>query len=1250
MKVIRLYPKKEPRWLRISLRVLLVILLLLVALLLALQSRWGQEFLTRKVQSTLQNTLRTRVDLHRIRLNGFNQVAVEGLTIFDRQQQVLLHSDSVSVHFSLLPLFWKEVKIHSLHWKNLLGNVYTQENDSLNYQFILTELAGTPDAATPADTASSGSWKISLGRIELEKIRLRYNDQPGGINTALVLQHLSWRFRETAINEGRYDFNELRINGLKGYFHQVYRPAQKTSSSAQPVSENPLQLLVNGKLLELEDIQFSYADEGSGIHTGWLVSNARLKLISADIGQNRYQAATLAFTNPRGFLLQNTGKDTTQAVAATNTPPLLVKLQSLGIKNGAFGMQQRAAERTRFKQAIDFNYLGISGLQADLTSINWEQNQLKANLKELRLKERSGFEIKKALGEIRYGNDSASLKNYYLQTGASYLSNNLVLYLPADRLSGALITSRIGLQADLPNSKLVLSEALYFAPELKDNPNFKKWWNKEIRVSGKLNGNLSSLLLNQFQVKDNAGNTIAINGRLKNLTDTENISGDLKTLTIQTGKAGISAWLPENTLPPNIQLAEKIDLRGSISGGLNGFTTRLQLNSSYGKMQVSGAARSIRNKARASYALVLDELDMDAGKWISDSTIGRIRASGQLKGRGFDPATMYTTGNIKLREATIKGYNYQQIEIAGSLQNNQYTALLNSLDSNLKAGVELKGELREGYPSVAGKLQVHRIDLQAIGLSTEPMVVKGLAELDLSDTRPRELNGTVNVLQVQYANETDHYQLDSIQLTAEAEPGAQSIQLKSPFGTAVLLGNYDYTKLAKTVSLLIDKQLNPADSGLLATADSIGSQTAILTASFVLPRSLEKILPDMDLRKPLLLEGRINTDSSLIYLLARQPQFRYGDAIIDSLEIMAYLNADSVHASVEFAGIEHPSLPVHHSSFTAKGEKGAINWLLAIDDAAKKPSYRIGGAMALKSVQNFTIGLSPELLLNKEKFYAKADTAVLFRDGKLVDAAFEIGSDNQSIRVDHQQPDSSATAAYLLTIKDFQARTISSFVSKDTSLAEGLINAKLRFSQAADDSSITGDLQIDSLHMFGKPVGTIQAALVKSGQEIGIDGSLSGYGNKVLMKGSYGKSLRANLEFDSLQLASMEPFTGGAVTNMSGAVTGTLAVSGELSNPSLQGELLFNKGKMRVSYLNNPLLIDQQKLLFEADQLTLRQFTLKDTAGGNAVLEGTIGLKDLQNPVFDLGVNADNFMVLGPKVSEDQLMWGPAKINSTIKV
>ncbi len=1232
---------------RISLRVLLAILLFLVLILLLIQSNWGQEYLTRRVKSTLENKLQTRVELKRIRLDGFDRVSIEGLTLFDRQSRVLLNSDSLSAHFALLPLLWNEVKIYSLHWQNLLANVYTLENDSLNYQFILNQFSSSSTQPEKADTGSSSSWKISIGRIELNKIRLSYKDKPAGINTSLVLDHLSWRFRETDLRSGLYDFNELRINGLTGYFDQQYRNEKAALPQMQPAS-NPLKLLVKGKLIQLQDIHFSYSDEGSGIRTGWQVENARLELIRTDIGQNNYQAGSVFFGEPRGYLIQQKGMDTSETLAAEGSP-LFLQLKSLAIKKGSFGMQNPELPRSTYKKAIDFNYLGLKNIETSIKDISWKNDILTAALEQLSVNERSGFQLKKAVADIRYGKDTIALNKYYLQTGSSNLSNNLLLYLPSDS-NGKLRTNEIGITADLPDSKLVLAEALYFAPELEQDTNFKKWWKKEIRLSGKLRGNLSSLALNQIHIRDNAGNDIRINGNLSHITDPERISGDLNKLVIQTGKSAIDEWLPAHLLPPNIQLADDIDLNGTLSGGMNGFKTKLYLRSSYGSVQLRGIVRNLQNSNAASYDIELDELDMDVGKWISDTSIGLIQASGKVKGKGLELASMNSTAVLTIQQAKLKGYKYQNISIDGSLENKNYAAKLKSLDSNLQATVDLRGELMEGYPSVEGKVQADRIDLMAIGLSTAPLMVKGLVELDLSNTQPRQLNGTVHIHNVQYANETDQYQLDSILLTASAKTDTQSIELNSPFGTASLIGDYDYTMLAKTVSVLVKKQLNSTDSLLAANADSIGSQTANLVASFILPRSLEKMLPDFEIRKPLLVEGRINSDSSLLYVRAQQPQFRYGSAIVDSFQLMAYLNEDSIHTTLEFDGIEHPSFPVHHSSFSAKGEKGNINWLMAIDDSDRNPAYRIGGEMELESVENWRVRLSEELLLNKEKFYAKADTGLVFKDGKLVDAAVEIGSDSQSIRINHQRPDSGKVAAYLLTIKDFQARTISSFISKDTTLAEGKINARLQFSHAANDSGITGNIVVDSLRLFGKPVGTIKADLVRNGKDIGIDGSLTGYGNNVLIKGNYGEELLAKLEFDSLQLASIEPFTSGSVTNMTGTITGSLDVSGSATNPSLTGELLFNDGKMRVSYLNNPLVIDQQKLVFAGNGLQLNQFTLKDTAGGNAIIDGQIGLQNLQNPEFDLGLKASNFMVLGPKVSEDQLMWGPARINSTIRV
>lgn len=1248
MKVVNLYPRRWPRWVRICLRILVGILLVLLLLLALIQSEWGQRYITRQVKNTLRKQFDTRVELARISLNGFNQIGIRGLTVFDRDQKILLHSDSLSVRFALWPLLSREIKVYAVSWKKLVVQIYTRPDNSLNYQFLLDAMAGSAPESAPPETEKEAAspWTISIGRVQLDNINLLYNDVPAGMNAALKLNSLTARFRETDLAKGLFDLNEFTINGLTGFFDQAYRAKTTPAITKETNPADSGGLDIRSKLVRLENVHFFYGDEGSGIKTGWQLGSGKIELLQADLLHNRFTSGPLSMDGPRGYLLSKKGLDTLEKVVTESSPPLKVQVQSLLIKNAAYGMQQLDAPRSRYKKSIDFNYLGIQLPQTSLTAIRWEDDSLQAELKSLEVRERSGFHLRKASGAIRYNPTHIAFTNYFLQTEKSQLANSLEILLPTDS-AGNIQTERIGINASFPKATLTLAEALYFAPELKADTALSKIWDKQLFLSGRLSGSLQALLLQQFSLRDNVGNVINLRGTLRHLTNSKLMGADLQQLELISGKKSIIAWLPAGLLPSNVELAEKIRLNGRLSGNMQRFNTRLRLESSFGNLQADAQVANLTNKVSSSYMLQLQELDMDVGKWITDTTIGRINVKGYVKGKGYDPNTMKTDLELLVREAAWNGYTYQDIAVQGQLDKGNYTAMLESKDSNLVAKIDLSGALKDSsLPTIKGRATLDKADLYAVGLSTQPMVVKGLFDIDVSSTAPRNLVGEVLVHNVQYADGKEQYQLDSISILAGTEGQDQFIRLESPFGKASLTGDYDYIKLASTVSGLIAHHIEQDYEQKKRFTDSSGRQYAVLDASLIIPKNLEKLLPDLEMTKPLLLKGRINTDSSLVYFSAAQPQFRYGTAVVDSTKLLVYLDQDSLQFRAAVDGVEHPSFSLNQTSFSGSGSDGKLQWQLKAADKEGKNGYDVGGQFVIKSKNEFSISLNPSLLLNKTAFTTNEDNEVIIKDGSLYDASLEIGSGSQSIQLKHSKQDSLQANTYYLTIKDFQGSTISSFISKDTSLANGLINASLQYSSKGTDTNLTGDLTIDSLEVFGKPVGALEAHFNTAGKAIGIEARLKENGNNVLIKGTYGETLEARITMDSLQLASIEPFTFGSLTNMGGAIQGDLTVTGALTDPALEGKLNFHKGKFRVSYLNNPLLLDQQTISFSDKSVLLNNFSLQDTAGGKAVFDGRVKLTDLQNPGFDLKLNANNFLVLGPKSKEDQMIWGPARINT----
>ena len=101
-------------------------------------------------------------------------------------------------------------------------------------------------------------------------------------------------------------------------------------------------------------------------------------------------------------------------------------------------------------------------------------------------------------------------------------------------------------------------------------------------VKGQIRGSLGDLNINGMLLNQ-GDNTIDLSGRLRHVTNVDQLSVDLNVARLKLLSSDIESLLPANTLPAEINLPDVMSLQGTISGTL-------------ASMQYDLAAQSFRNE------------------------------------------------------------------------------------------------------------------------------------------------------------------------------------------------------------------------------------------------------------------------------------------------------------------------------------------------------------------------------------------------------------------------------------------------------------------------------------------------------------------------------------------------------------------------------------------------------------------------------------------------------------------------------
>ncbi len=435
-------------------------------------------------------------------------------------------------------------------------------------------------------------------------------------------------------------------------------------------------------------------------------------------------------------------------------------------------MNNHIAKRIGFKEAIDYNYLALTGLRLDAGDIYYSADSTLVHVRDASLKEQSGLELKRLTGKVRYTPKEAQLKDFILQTGASQISADLQLLTP----SWDIISTNpelMQVKADVRPSQLTLREALYFVPEMRSNPSMAPLWKKRIDLKGKLGGSLAKLEIPGIEVKDNDKNYLYIKGDAYQVTNTDKMGADITTLTLRTTRQGMLSWLPPNTLPAGVQLPGRLDVDGSIRGGMQLLKPNLAVKTDMGNADIRGEVADFTDMDKIRYQLTLDARNLQAGRILGDTAMGNLSGKVTADGRGTDPNKARIKAGVNIYSFAYNRYTYKNILLDATLISGAYAAKGSVRDTSVQARFDLKGRLDTLHPDIVLRADLDKFDLMATNWTTSPLAIRTCLEAEISNLSPRKLEGFAAISKIQIADDKDLYMLDSILLKAGVVDGLQ---------------------------------------------------------------------------------------------------------------------------------------------------------------------------------------------------------------------------------------------------------------------------------------------------------------------------------------------------------------------------------------------------------------------------------------------------------------------------------------------
>lgn len=1231
--------------------VILVFLVILVAL--SLQTAPVQNFVRGKVQSYLQNKLKTKVLIGKLDVDFPNSVLLKNIYIEDQTKDTLLSGGQFKVDINMLGLLKGDIQIKEINVDQLTAKIKRVGTDTVfNYQFITDAFAGS-DTTASTDTSS---LKMDIDNIVINRTRIVYKDVLTGNDMDMYITHLDAPIETFDINKLYFNIPTFTLTGLRGYFHQddPLKPVIQ-QAVAEAVNTPGTYLQLKNSEIVLKDIDFVYKSVPTNILTSLKINSFTAHPDTLNIKDGKFDFKDLDLKNADiGVVMSNkeapplTAK---QAAVEESLPLFTISSDKTTIANSHIKMDNKSLPV--LKDGMDYGHMDMTELNLAADNLIYNSDTISATITSGSMKEKSGFVLNELNADFLFTDKKTSLQNFLIKTPGSIIRNKALITYPS-LAQLAANPDLLAFDLNFVSTSVLVKDLLLFAPMLKAQPAFANP-NQTLMVNGRVYGKVSDLNFQDLRFKGFGNTTVFVTGSVKGLPDPNKFSADLTINRLITSRKDITGLLPPGTLPANITLPETIDASGTVKGDMNNLSSNLTVKTSLGSAKLNGTLINLSSPTKARYDYAITATSINLGKIMGDTkTFGTLSGNFKVKGSGLDPNVANATFSGVLNSFGYNQYTYKNVKLNGNIANKHFNITADINDPNIDLDLTADGIFNGTFPSIHLVANIDSIKTLPLHFTPQTLIYHGKIDGNFTTLDPDNLAGNMVVTNSILATDSQRFELDTLELTADNTPGNKLIKIRSDFMSAQISGTFKATQLADVFQQAIQPYYNLA---FAKNSNKVDPYDFLITASVIDHQALHVFMPDLKKLDPILMNAHFSSTNGW-NATVDAPSVQYGTFIIDGTNFAAQTKGDSLTFTSAFNQFKNgTTFSIYKTNLNGSLVNNNIDFDLNLKDKADKDKYAFGGIINIASATDYSFKLKPKgLLLNYNPWSINADNLISYLKGDVSASQFSLSKEGQSLTIN--SIGTGRNRPLDITFKDFNLVTLSGFVQSDSTLVNGLMNGVIEVKNIMVQPNFTTDLTVSNLSIFNDTLGNLSAKVNNNiANQFNADVRLTGFGNDISVTGNYFLKPNNQSSFDfvldmkALQIKSLEGLSQGSIKDGRGNLYGRVALNGNLEKPNIDGKINFNEVALNVTKLNSLFKVDKEAIaLIGNTGIDLSTFTIRDTANNAIVIDGGIRTPDYRNFNFDLTIKADNFQAINSTKLDNRLFYGKLFFSTDLSI
>jgi len=1213
-----------------------VILFVIIALLIQIPAI--QTKIVQTATTFVSNKTHTRVEIKNVSIGFPKSVVLEGVFLEDLQKDTMLFANEVKINIVLKDLFINKITVNNIALETVKLNLYSTATDSLfNYNFLIAAFADTTQQEKPT-SATAIKWTFGVDNVSLKNIQIRYNDAFGGIDVSGFLNTLKLEIDKMDIEKSLYNIDDLMVDGLNAKV--LMTPSHKTTDTT---STTILPTFTANKIT-IHNSKVTYSDVVNKQSVIADIKSFELKNGTVNLQQEMVKLDNIYLSNSQVQYKTIATKDTISTSTSSAKSDWKVSVQNVSFNENSLAY---TVENTPIiKKAFDANHLIYRHIKLEASNLFYSAAKTTASVQKFSAIDQNNFAITRFQTDFSMTSHSITANKLKASTQHSAVDGDLKISFSSLQALQNSIGS-MGLAVNIKVASIQNSDILYFSPELIKQPFFKNLTNKTT-VSGNVNGRINNMRGKNVVVTAGKNTILKTNFSIVGLPNAETAFYDFPNLKVHSSQQDIK-MLAGASIPTNIELPDSIALAGFFKGKMKAFETKMNMKSSFGDANITASIDKQEN-----FKSDMNFTHFDLGSLLKDKAMyGPITLNAQVDGHGLDAKTITAKIKAEATELYLNKYTYHNLTVNGTVSGREFEGKVNLNDPNAAFDFDGLVNLNPNQERYRFNLKVQGADLQKLNFTKEDIRVGLMAQSDLTGASADKLNGKAQITTLIIAQGKKKYVLDSVLLTSINKPNMSELKLKSALVNMNYSSRVSPTVLPAALTNFLNKYF-PFTDAKAAKKLSPMPNFKFDVQLYNHPILSEVLLPQLKEFQPGLIEGSFDSLKNNLKMTGSVLKMVYGTTEINNLALDVNSDSAALNYKLSIAKITNAQINLDNFWFDGRiaNNKITANVSSISDQENKKLLVR---SEITKDKANYRLTLNPkEFYLMNNRWNIAPDNYVEFgKPGFLIHNMF-LKNDVSELNIAsvHNKFNDDVN----IEIKNFKLEDISRIVEKDSSIIKGDVDGNVLLKRVNSSYGIVADAQIAKLFVKNVPIGNLMLkANNPTTQRFDIDMKLSGTDNNVTANGYYipnggNNSINIKADIQSLSMKTAEAFSFGQISEASGNMTGNFLVQGRTDAPEITGELLFDNAFMKPAYLNNRLELKHEAVQLKTDGIYFKDFTVLDVNQRKAVIDGKVKMKQFSDYVFDLQVNARNFLLFNTTAKDNKEFFGRMVIDSRIDV